>query len=164
MKKHIVTNWENDMIDQPEEMVAKFVSEKYKGFELKMLSGLRHRAFEDIYETLHDSFVIIMQPSLLDKQQVRTMVEKMAHGIWINFNSNVNNLSVRHFIFLSANPFEDLISIRKMCMGLKDTQGENALVKIVKSISCHFYGFDGEHYEMQADGYFTEDIFAIRHH
>ena len=160
---HIITNWENDMIDAPEDMVARFVSEKYKGFELKILSGLRHRAIEDVYETLKYSFVIIMQPSLLDEQQVTTMVKELSHSIWINFNSNVNNLSVRHFIFISANPFEDLMAIKKMCIGLKDTQGEQALVKIVKCVSCHFYGFDNEHYEMRADGYFSEDIYAVRH-
>ncbi len=163
MKKTIITNWENDLIEQPEEMVAEFVRQKYDGFELQMLSGLRHRSFEEIWDTIHDSFVIIMQPSLLDEYQVRSMVEQMSHGIWINFNSNTNNLSVRHFVFLSSNPFEDLVSIRKMCIGLKDSQGEPALVKIVKNISCHFYGFYGEHYEMFVEGHNTDRIRAIRH-
>ncbi len=162
-KKTIITNWENDMIEEPEEMVVKFVKEKYKGFELQLLSGLRHRAIEDIYKTLKDSFIIIMQPSLLDEKQVTTMVKELSHSIWINFNSNVNDLSVRHFIFLSMNPFEDLMKIKKMCIGLKCNQGEDALTKIVKSISCHFYGFNGEHYEMESGGYFTEDIYARRH-
>lgn len=163
MRKSIITNWENDMIDAPEDMVQKFVAENYKGFELQLLSGLRHRAIEDIYKTLEDSFIIIMQPSLLDEKQVTTLVKGLSHSIWVNFNSNVNNLTVRHFIFISMNPFEDLMSIKKMCIGLKDNQGEDALSKIVKSVSCHFYGFGGEHYEMESSGYFTEDIYARRH-
>ena len=75
------------MIEIPEEMVKNFVSEKYNGFELEILSGLKYRSLEDIYETLHYSFAIIMQPSLLDEQQVRMMVEKMSHGIWGNLKN-----------------------------------------------------------------------------
>ncbi len=163
MSKHIVTNWENDMIDQPEEMVRKFVKENYKGFKLQLLSGLKHRHFDEIWETLLNSFVIIMQPSLLDEQQVRMLVEKMAHGIWVNFNSNINDLTVRHFVFLSSDPFDTLLTIKRICVGLKDSQGEQALVKIIKSVTCNFYGFNDEHYEMRCDGHFSEDIYAVRH-
>jgi hypothetical protein len=163
MKRHIVTNWENDMIDAPEEKVSEFVNNYYKGFELNLLSGLRYRAIEEIYQTLKDSFVIIMQPSLFDKQQVMDIVSNLSHSIWVNFNSNTNNLTTRYFIFLSSHPFEDLKEIVSICQGLKDTKNEPALVKIVKCISCHFYGFAGEHYELRTDGYHSDNMYAVRH-
>ena len=163
MKTHIITNWENDMIDSPEEKVLEFVNNYYKGFELNILSGLRHRNIEDIYETLKESFVIIMQPSLFDKQQVTSIASGLSHWIWGNFNNNVNNLTVRHFIFLSSHPFDDLNEIINICKGLKDSVNEPALVKIVKCISCHFYGFDGEHYELRTESYHSENMYAVRH-
>lgn len=161
--QHMITNWENDMLDAPEDKVQKFVADFYKGFELRLLSGLRYRSIEDIYETLEDSFAIIIQPSLLDRRQVVELVSGLSHSIWVNFNSNTNNLSVRRFIFLSATPFEDMMQIREFCLDLKDSQGEWALPKIVQCISCQFFGFGGEYYEMQSAGYSSRDIKAVRY-
>jgi len=165
MSKHIVTNWENDLIEQPEYMVREFASDKYKEFELQMLSGLKHRAFEEVWETLNTSFSIIMQPSLLDKQQVQSLVSQIAHGIWVNFQGVTNNLTVRSFNFLSTNPFIDLMEIKEMCKGLLDTQGGNALAKIVKCVPCHFYSLtQTEHYEMCTESRYDFEIYARRHY
>lgn len=162
MLKHIVTNWENELTDVPEPRVMEHFEKFYKGFELKILSGFRHRTINEIYETLNDSFAIIAELTLLDERQITDLVRELSHLVWINFNSNTNNLSVRHFNFISSTPFEDMIEIKRMCMDLKDEHGEPALVKIVKSIRCSFYGFNGEHYEMDARSSWVSDIQIIR--
>jgi hypothetical protein len=161
--KSIITNWENDLIELPEQMVQSFVNKEYDGFELKILSGLRHRTFEEIWETLKESYAIIMQPSLLDEQQVIELAKAISHGIWGNFHSNVNNLSVRYFHFISMNPFEDLMQIKETLLSVKDQHEESCIAKIVKCVSCNFHGFNGEHYEMSLKGSWPEHIEALRH-
>ncbi len=156
-----ITNWENDMIAEPEEKVVKFVKEKYPNYELEILSGLGERDLKDIYDTLKDSRVIIMQPSLLDSTQIREVVSYLSHPIHINFNSATRNLDIRDFVFLSANPWHDLNFVKSACAGVKDSVKEPALRKIVKNCEVHFYGFGGEHYEMIKDSF--GDIKALRH-
>jgi hypothetical protein len=156
-----ITNWENDMIAEPEEKVVEFVKEKYPHYELGILSGLGERDLKDIYDSLKESRVIIMQPSLLVSSQIREVVSYLSHPIHINFNSATRNLDIRDFIFLSSNPWHDLNFVKSACAGVKDSVNEPALRKIVKNCEVHFYGFAGEHYEMINDSF--GDIKALRH-
>lgn len=158
---HIITNWENDMIAEPEDKVIEFVKEKYPNYKLELLSGLRHRDLQDIYDTLKESRIIIMQPSLLDSSQIKEVVSYLSHPIHINFNSATRNLDIKEFIFLSSFPWDDLNFVKNSCKGLKDTVNEPALIKIVKNCEVHFYGFGGEHYEMILDSFY--DIKVLRH-
>lgn len=161
--KRIITNWENDIIETPEEQVTKFVSERYSNYDFKLLSGLRHRNIEDIYDSLRDSRVIIMQPFLLEKEQISKIVAAISHPIHVNNNGARREWEIRDFIFLSSQPFEDLKTIKNACLELKDNVKEEALPKIIHNCEIHFHGFDGEHYEMKCHGYSSYDIIAIRH-
>ena len=168
--KKIITNWENDMIDVPEEMITKFVSEKQgywdfpDNYDLKLMSRLKHRNIEDIYDSLKESRVIIMQPSLFDKEQVIKIVKSISHPIHINNNGAKRDWEIRDFIFLSANPFDDLNMIKEYCYKIKDDHDTgDALTKILHNCEIHFFGFNREHYEMKEYGYSCSDIYAIRY-
>jgi hypothetical protein len=162
----IVTNWENDMIAEPEEMVKKFLSEKrafwdFKHYDVKLLSGLRHRDIGDIYASLEESRVIIMQPSLLDKEQIKKIVQAISHPIHGNNFGAQRRWEIRDFIFLSANPFEDLNFIIDACRGVIDQHKEVCLQKILLSCEVHFFGFNDEHYELKCNR--LDSPYAIRH-
>jgi hypothetical protein len=157
----IITNWENDMIDAAEPMVSKFVSKHYPNLDFKLLSGLRHRDIQDIRDSLMESRIIIMQPSLLEEEQVVNIVTSISHPIHVANNGARRDWEIRDFIFLSMNPFEDLMNIREMCGNKKDHTGELALHKILFNCECHFFGFDDEHYEMKYNR--GHDIYAIRY-
>lgn len=163
----IVTNWENDMIDEPEQMVREFLSKKhgywdFPEYGFKLLSGLRHRHIEDIYASLEESRVVIMQPSLLEKEQVQKIVQAISHPIHVNNNGAQRRWDIRDFIFLSSTPFEDLKFIVDACLHLVDQHGEQCLPKILYNCEIHFFGFTGEHYELKKDRY-PHKPYAIRH-
>jgi len=159
----IITNWENDLIDSPEPMVKEWVAKHHSNFELKLLSGLRHRGMDDIYDSLRNSRIIVMQPSLLDAQQIADIVKEIGHGIHVNFNGATREWDLREFVFISMHPFEDLQTVKKACIGLKDRWGEDPLAKILKNVECYFYGFAGEKYELKYGGYYASDAYAIRY-
>ncbi len=159
----IITNWENDMIDVPEEPIEAFTKTYYPNYDLKLLSGLKHRAIEDIYDSLRDSRVIIMFPSLFDDEQLKKIVTAISHPIHVNNNGARREWDIREFVFFSAQPFEDLTHIRQTCHLLKDSTGEPALAKILFNCECHFYGFQDEHYELQRNRSEYQDFKAIRY-
>jgi hypothetical protein len=160
----IATNWENDMIAEPEEKVIEFMAKYKPNYELKLLSGLRHRDMEDIKDSLENSRIVIMQPSLLEKEQVVNMVKNISHPIHVNLNGSTRNYEIRDFIFLSSHPFEDLTQIKEWCNGVKDGfDSGDALTKILSNCEIHFYGFDGEHYEMKRTSYLSGGIYAARY-
>jgi hypothetical protein len=167
LMSHIATNWENDMIAEPEDKVQEFIRENYPNYELKLLSGLRQRDIQDVWETIKESRIIIMQPSLLDKEQVQKMLLNISHGIHTSLNGAYRLVEVRDFIFLSMNPWEDLLFIKECGKGLRDTHSEYSLIKLLRNCEVHFYGFAGEHYEMVRGGngtsHYPSDIEAIRH-
>jgi hypothetical protein len=165
MSNYIITNWENDLIDSPEEKVVKFVSEKYPAYYFKFLPALKQRSIKEIYDSLRESRVIVMQPSLFDKEQVVKIVTQISHPIHINNGGARREMDIRDFVFLSANPFADLQEIKEICYGKKDYfDSADALCVILHSnIEVHFYGFSGEHYEMKQCGYTCRDIDAVRH-
>ena len=150
------------MSDEIDPIVSQFISDKYGHCDVSILSGLKRRDLGEIWNTLKDNRVVVIQPSLLDETQIRTLTKSISHGIWINFHSNTNNLHVRKFDFLSSDPYNDAKQIIDYCKGLKDDHGENALVKIVKSLEVNFYGFDDTRYELRAEGYFG-DYILVRH-
>ncbi len=160
---YTITNWENDMLDAPEEMVAKFISDKYDQYNFKLLSGLKHRSINDIFDSLKESRVIIMQPYLLDKQQVVKIVQSISHSIHVNNNGARREWDIRDFVFLSSDPYRDFNFIKEECGSLKDQVNEHCLSKICRNCEVHFYGFEGEHYEMKCGGHFKNDIYAIRY-
>lgn len=160
----IATNWENDMLAEPEDKVIEFMQKYNSDYELKLLSGLRHRDMQDIRDSLRNSRIIIMQPSLLEKEQVVNMVKNISHPIHVNQNGATRNYDIRDFIFLSSHPFEDLCQIKEWCRGVKDGfDTGDALTKILTNCEIHFYGFGGEHYEMKRIGYYSGDIYAARY-
>lgn len=158
----VITNWENDMIDKPEQIVAKFVAEKYPNMEFKMLSGLGRRDIHDIYRSLEESRVIIMQPSMLEPTQIAGIVQQISHPIHGALNGAIRRYDIADFIFLSANPWEDYNIVKDACRGVKDNHNEYSLTKILRNCECHFYGFDGTHYEMRRSGY-EDSVYAVRH-
>lgn len=162
MAARIITIWENEMDDTIDDKLKQFIDKKYPDSQINILSGLRQRHIEDIYETLKDSYAIVIQPNMLEEVQVKELVKGISHSVWINFHSNTNNLSVRFIDFYSSNAYADLKEIKKYCIGLKDAHNEQTLVKIVKCIDCSFYGFAGEHYELRYGGSYAEDCIAVR--
>lgn len=160
---HIITNWENDLIDEPENIVTAFVKDKYKDYDFKLLSGLAHRDKQDLYDSLRESRVIIMQPSLLEPDQIAEIATLIGHPIHVTFNSAAPDWNIKDFVFLSSNPFDDLNIVKDACKDVKDEHHELALVKILHNCECHFYGFAGEHYEMKCSGSVNYDIYAIRY-
>lgn len=155
------------MIAEPEPMVKKFLSEKhgywdFKTFDVKLLSGLRHRDIEDIYASLRESRVIIMQPSLLEKSQIAKIVQAISHPIHLHFNGATREWDIRDFIFLSVNPWEDLNIVIDACKGVSDQHHEPSLPKILQNCECHFFGFADEHYELKCN-HFPAKPYAIRH-
>ncbi len=160
----IITNWENDLIEHPEDMVQKFVAEKYPNHTLKFLSGLKQRSFDDIYESIKESRIIVMQPALLDKPQVTELVKSISHPIHTGLNGASRHVEIRDFVFYSLHPFEDLMTIKSYCEGVTDGRDTaDALAKILSNCEIHFYGFEGEHYEMRCSGWQCRDIYAVRY-
>jgi hypothetical protein len=139
------------MVDVPEKQVTDFVSKHYNNLKFKMLSGLSKRHIEDIWESIKESFVIVVHLNMLDENQIKHLVGELSQPIWKNFNSNVNNLSLRHFVFISSTPFEDMKKIRNC----------SDLIPLSKCVSIHFYGYNDEHYEYYAVGYNT--LLNVRH-
>ncbi len=148
-----ITNWENDMIDSPEEKVVEFAKKRYPNYDLHLLSALRHRDMQDIYESLEESTVIIMQPSLLEKEQVIKIIQAISHPIHGHNNGSRRDWNIRDFVFLSADPWRDVNEILTICSGVKDSHNEECLPKILYNCECHFYGFAGEHYELKKTRY-----------
>ncbi len=162
MSRYKITNWENEMTDSPEPIVEQFVKNRYPNYDFEMLSALGHRDIQDIFESLKNSRIIIIQPNMLDREQVVNLVSAISHPLHVNFNGASREWEVRDFIFLSTRPFEDLTQIKEWCAGVKDKWNENALVKILINCEVHFYGIAGmEHYEMR--GTRGGDITVVRH-
>lgn len=163
MGKRIITNWENDLIEEPEVPVMDWVRANCANYEFKLLPGFRHRCNDDIFTSLRESRIIIMQPNLLESNQIASIVTQIGHSIHINFNGATREWDLREFVFLSANPFEDLQIVKDACIGLKDRVNEDPLAKILHSVECWFYGFSGEKYELRYGGYNASDAYAIRY-
>lgn len=162
MNRHKITNWENDMIAEPEEFVKQFAKRQYPNYDLEILSGLGHRDPQDLYDSLRDSRVIIIQPNLLEREQVVKLVSAISHPIHVNFNGATREWDIREFVFISVRPFDDLMQIKEWCAGVKDQWGEHALTKVLINCEAHFYGIANmEHYEMRCSR--GGEITAIRH-
>jgi len=165
--KHKIINWENDLLDEPEMFLSEFVADNYPDYSFEMMSGFIHRDMSEVYESLKEARVIIMQPNLLEENQVSDMVKAISHPIHVNFNGASREWNIEKFIFLCYNPFDDLNTIKEQCDGVKDGKDSaDALCKILHNCEIHFYGRQGgdAHYEMGADRvYCCNDIKAIRH-
>lgn len=162
--KHIITIWENDMVEVPEVIQLDFIEERYPDYEIKMLSGLWHRDKEDIFASLEESRVIFINPNHLEAEQIVKLAQLISHPIWINFNSNTRNWDVRDFVFYSSAPFEDLCMVRDNLRGIKDHHQEPVLPKIL-ACEAHFWGYAGEHYELIKERWRNGvcPIYAIRY-
>lgn len=154
MNKSIITNWDNDLLEAPDRKVVEFAAKKYKHHELKYLPGLRQRDIQEIYDSIRESRVIIIEPHILESEQIATIVSAIAHPIHVNQNGATRNYEIRDFVFLSMNPYEDLKKVVSAASALKDSHGEYSLSKILYNCEAHFYGYDGEHYELVKDGSF----------
>ncbi len=107
-----------------------------------------------------------MRSYTLDYNQIREMVKTISHPIHTSLNGAERLMEISAFIFITNNPFEDLMNTKRECSGVRDENNHDtgdALCKILRNCEIHFYSPEGEHYEMKQTGYWTRDIYAIRH-
>jgi hypothetical protein len=58
-----ISVWENDMTDEIDIKVKTFIEERFKGYEYTQLSALSHRGKEDIFDSLRNSYAVVIQPN-----------------------------------------------------------------------------------------------------
>jgi len=153
--KWIITNWENDMIETPEQPVIDLVNEKFSHYEFKMLSGLRNRDIEDLYASLRESRAVIMHPTFTDITQIKDLIIRLGKYIHANTLGRQTDWMIKEFVFISATPFEDFLLIKKNC-------NTDSLHAILRNCYCTFYGYAGEVYEMKSESASSLSLIAIR--
>ena len=158
----IITNWENDLTDVPEESVVSFVKENYPNYEFKLLSGLAQRDINDIYDSLKESRIVIIQPTLFDRAQVSEILSSISHPTYGALIGNTREWEIRDFVFLSNKPYEVLKELLEICSKVKDRHGEHSLPKILAVCEIHSYGYDGEHYEVKFRRYSDYEIIRYK--
>lgn len=152
--KRGITIWENDMMEEIDPKIKSFIELRFKGYEMKQLSALSHRSEQDIFDSLEESYGIVIQPNLLEPQQIIEMAKLISHPIHGNHCSNIRNWDIQNFTFISTHPWETLKEIKSMLKDVKDNVGELCIMKILNACSIDFYNFDmTEYYELVRDGY-----------
>lgn len=154
--------WENDMTDEIDPKVLTFLGHRFKGYDFNQLSGLAHRDEMDIIDSIRNNYAIIIQPNMLECEQVQSIAKLISHPIHTNKNSNQNDYEIQRFIFLSNHPWETLLQIKSNLKDVKDRHGELCIQKIIRNCATEFYNFDSSiYYELVEDGYW--DTKAIRY-
>lgn len=156
----IATFWDNDMNDEIEEPVRKFMDDDYPTFTIKKLSGFSRRDKIEILESLEESTVILINSEFFGDQLEET-IKWLAHNIHVNQNGATRNYKVSCFVCLSTHPFEAIKEVVKRLHSQKDFHNENPLNKILFNVGVYFSNpFAGELYELKSNG---SDYYTIRH-
>lgn len=156
-----VTVWENDMTEEIDPKTQSFINLHFPNREIKQLSALSHRDSEDIFDSLRESYYILIQPNQLERDQIEKLAQLISHPIYINYYSNTRNWDIQSFIFICMNPWSTLKQIQSVLKNVKDSHSELCLHKILGACQVNFYNFDSsEQYELVTDGIW--DTKAIR--
>jgi hypothetical protein len=155
-----VTVWENDMVEVIDHKTLAFIKAQYPDYEVKQLSGLSHRHAEDILDSVRNSHTIVIQPNLLDIEQIVDIAQLLSNPIHVNNTDPKREYDIRRFLFLTNYPWDTCSTVKSMLSVVKDSVNELCLMKILKHCAVDFCNFDcTEYYEMQRDGYFNVKIY-----
>lgn len=149
-----VINWENDMLASPEKVVVDYCERHYPNLDLEMLSGLSRRDPSDIIDSIRkDCRAVVMNPHMLDKEQVLGLISMLAAGLY----GYVYGEDLDEFVFITSAPKETADTIVSWCMsgGWDDNHKNprNAMVAILGRCRCYLVGPDGDKYEITTNGW-----------
>lgn len=157
-----VLNWENDLIDTPEQVVLDYCNTHCRNLEFEMLSGFSRRTPGEILNSLDNGVKqVVMAPFMLEEEQVQKIVTLIAPPLY----GYVHGEDVEKFVFIGSRPKEIANTIISACEGEWDhdhRNPRNCFIAILKRASVICIGFEGERIEIQTSGWNHRDFTIVQ--
>lgn len=151
-----ITVWENDMTEQVEPSIQRYIDERYLNKpEVTLLSAMARRDPEDILDSIKEANLVIMSVHLLEREQVRNLVGMLGWRMW----GRVAAKEVTEFVILCMKPRETLQEIIDMCNGPWNNERDdprNGLVCILQR--ARIYAVGDEKLRLISSGFSNRDF------